>query len=129
VRGEKNAAGQPLLDPRTVALLVAQGGFGDTAAVEALLYMRHRGNGSRYPLVTAEATYAWLAAALKGYSKPAKGSAEAVAGVVVAVRKCPTLLHQGVVSKRRSWDFLQEPAPAGLPAPIKLYFWHAACQG
>jgi hypothetical protein len=113
VRGEKNAAGQPLLDTRTVELLVAHGVGRDTAAVEALL-LKNQSNGSRYPLETAEPALTWLAAALEGCSKQDKGSAEAVAGVTLVVRKYPALLYHGVSTLQRKWDFLQAPVPAGL---------------
>jgi hypothetical protein len=105
-RGAKDAAGQPLPDPRTVAFLVERG-VGDTAAVEALLRRFHAG-GSRYPFETAEAAYVWLATVLEGCSK------EGVSGVTLVVRKCPLLLRYGVATLQRTWDFLQAPAPAGL---------------
>ncbi len=111
MRGEKNAAGRPLLDPHTVELLVAHG-FGDTVAVEALLYTRQQGH-QRYPFETAEPALTWLAAALEGSSKR-KGSAKAVAGVTHVVRKFPRLLCYGVATMQRSWDCLLAPAPAGL---------------
>jgi hypothetical protein len=113
VTGEKNAAGQPLLDSRTVELLVAHGVGHDTAAVEALLF-KHQTSGSRFPFETAEPALTWLAAALEGRSKRKAGSAEAVAGVTLVLRNYPQFVWLGVATLQRSWDFLQAPAPAGL---------------
>jgi hypothetical protein len=82
--------------------------------VEALLYTRQQGH-QRYPLETAEPALTWLAAALDGCSKQDKGSAKAVAGVTLVVRKFARLLCYGVATMQRSWDCLLAPEPAGRP--------------
>jgi hypothetical protein len=108
VHGAKDAAGRPLLDPRTVALLVAEG-FGDKAAVETLLHWQQ--GASRVPYDTAMPALTWLTAALEGCSKRVNGND--VAGVTLVVRKNPFLLRRSVATLQTSWDFLQAPAPAG----------------
>jgi hypothetical protein len=93
VRGAKNAAGQPLLDPDSVAFLSEKRVYDTAAAVETMLYTRSP-NRSRYPFETVKAANAWLEAALEGCSKRVGGSD--VAGVTLVVRKLPALLWRSV---------------------------------
>jgi hypothetical protein len=142
VRGEKDAHGRALLDPRTLAFLSARG-FGPPPSVEALL--RQRGNsGSRFPLETAVAAHTWftqnLGSALHNedngsresndvtdaadYAPTAAGEDAPLCAVDRMLRSWPTLLTLSAERLEENWAFMQAPPEAG---GIGLPVSRAAC--